>query len=476
MGGGGSAGGPGTTGRGGDDGGHAPKRVLGTFDASCIVIGAIIGVGIFFSPGSVVRATGDGTLALIAWAVAGVMALCGALVFAELGSRFNASGAQYEILRGTYGRLLAFAYVFCNATAIQAGAVAIIAAICVQNIARAVGVAEPTGITMVIQSSILILGVMGANIAGVKIGSAIQNFTVIAKVLTLLLVTGLAITTSGAGGGAETLLPEPQGRSAVSLVMSALAPAFFAFGGWQHALWISGEVKNPVKTLPRAIFGGVVVVVIVYLLANWSYLHLLGERGVHESKALAADAVGKVWPEYGARFIAGAVALSAFGVLNAQLLSGPRLVHRMATEGQFFGVFARLNGAKTPWAAIMLIALIAIGLLAGIRTIDGIDTLCNGVVFIDGIFFGLTAISLLVIRAREKRAGQTAAGSPSGIFRVPLYPIIPLVFIVGELALIAGTYLSESMRNAAWIGAGWIVMAVVLYMIFFRKPPVQSPQ
>ncbi|HLO42343.1 MAG TPA: amino acid permease [Phycisphaerales bacterium] len=448
---------------------QSPSRVLGTFDASCIVIGAIIGVGIFFSPGGVVRATGDGTLALIAWCVAGVMALCGALVFAELGSRFNASGAQYEILRGTYGRLPAFAYVFCNATAIQAGAVAIIAAICVQNLARALGNPPPEGNQMVVQGAILILGIMGANIAGVKIGSAIQNFTVIAKVLTLLLVTGLALMSDGIAGSEATVLPEPRDRGAVSLVLSALAPAFFAFGGWQHALWISGEVKNPVRTLPRAIFGGVVVVVIVYLLANWSYLHLLGERGVYESKALAADAVGRAWPQYGARIIAGAVALSAFGVLNAQLLSGPRLVHRMATEGQFFHAFARLGKAGTPWAAIMLIALIGIGLLATIRTIEGIDTLCNGVVFIDGVFFALTAISLLVIRAREKKILQAGQATAQGVFRVPFSPVIPLVFIVGEFGLLAGTYLSESMRQAAWIGIAWMFLAIAMYLMFFRR-------
>lgn len=442
---------------------EGPKRVLGTFDASCVVIGAIIGVGIFFSPGGVVRLTGSGTLALVAWSVAGVMALCGALVFAELGSRFHASGAQYEILRGTYGRLPAFVYVFCNATAIQAGAVAIIAVICARNLAAAINVEPPIGAELLVMCFILIIGIMAANIRGVKIGSGIQNVTVVAKVLTLLVVTGVAMFSGAPASDGADPSAWSEGHGPIVGVMAALASAFFAFGGWQHALWISGEVKDPSRTLPRAIFGGVVVVVIVYLLANWAYLRLLGAGGVAQSKALAADAVATAWPNVGARIIAGAVALSAFGVLNAQLLSGPRLVYRMACERQFFTAFARLGRSGTPWAAILLIGVMSIGLLAAAGE-GGVDQLSTGVVFIDGVFFGLTAISLLIIRRKEKLSG---AQSP-GVFRVPLYPVIPLIFIVGELALLVGSYLDKKMAQAAWIGMAWMAVAVVLYVWRFR--------
>lgn len=439
-----------------------PKRVLGMFDTACIVIGAIIGVGIFFSPGGVVRVTGSGTLALVAWGVAGVMALCGALVFAELGSRFHSSGAQYEILRGTYGRLPAFVYVFCNATAIQAGAVAIIAVICVNNLAVMLGRQPPEGVTMLGVASLLIAGVMAGNIVGVRVGSSIQNLTVISKVFTLLVLTGVAVFASSSPPAGPDPSTWSEGHHPVVGVMAALASAFFAFGGWQHALWISGEVKNPGRTLPRAIFGGVVVVVVVYLLANWAYLALLGAGGVATSKALAADAVATAWPKYGARVIAGAVAISAAGVLNAQLLSGPRLVYRMATEGQFFASFGRLGRFGTPVAAILLIGVMAVGLLAAVGQ-SGADQLSTGVVFIDGVFFGLTAISLLVIRKKEKAEGVEKAG----VFRVPLYPVIPLVFIVGELALLVGSYLDAKMAQAAWIGVAWMVVAGVLYAVKF---------
>ncbi|MCC6429047.1 MAG: amino acid permease [Phycisphaerales bacterium] len=448
-----------------------PKRVLGAFDAGCIVVGAIIGVGIFSSPGGVVQKTGDGTLALIAWAVGGVIAMCGALVFAELGGRYNASGAQYGILRESYGRLPAFMYVFCNATAIQAGAIGVIAIICVQSLAAAVGGEPPSGWWLTAACSVLVMGIALANMFGVKAGAGIQNFTVIAKVLTLLVVTCLAVF-----GGAQPpdaaaeVVEGGSGHGPVAGIMAALVPAFFAFGGWQHALWISGEVKNPVKSLPRAIVGGVAVVITVYLLANWAYIHLLGAGGVAKSKVIAADAVWRLWGDGGRRAIAAAVAISALGVLNAQLLSGPRLVYRMAIEGQFFRPFGVLSKRfGTPWAAILMMASVAIVLMA-IAGDQGVMMLGDGAVFIDGVFFALTAAALLIVRVKEKRRAGPGVEVYSG-FKVPGYPVVPLVFVVGELALLTGSYLDPSIRKVAWVGMIWIAAAALLYVVKFRKSP-----
>ncbi|MCG3121887.1 MAG: Serine/threonine exchanger SteT [Phycisphaerales bacterium] len=453
------------------DASGGPRRVLGVFDASCVVIGAIIGVGIFFTPSKIVTLTGSGGVALLAWAVAGVIALCGAFVFAELGSRFNAAGAQYEILRRTYGPMVAFMFVFCNATAIQAGAAAIIAAVCVMNVAAAMGLEAPSGWRLVALSSLLIAAVTGANVWGVKAGSRLQNITVVSKLITLLAVVGCAVmATLGweTAGGDVPEAPLQTTLSPVMGIMASLSIAFFAYGGWQHALWISGEVKNPERTLPKAILGGVGIVIVVYLLANWAYLQLLGDSGVSTSKTLAADAVGAVWPSYGRQVIAGAVAFSALGVLNAQLLSGPRLVYRMATEGQFFRVFDRVSRSGTPVAAIVLIGVMAIALFAA-AGFDAVDKLTSGVVFIDGIFFALTATCLLVERRRERLTGGGQTGEVRRIYRAPFHPFAPVVFIAGELALLTGAYFDAGLRAAAWIGLAWVAASVVLYAAVFRK-------
>ena len=436
--------------------------MLGPLDATCVVIGAIIGVGIFFTPSRVAEIAGSGQLALWTWAIGGAIALLGALTFAELGGLYPRSGGQYDMLRDAWGTLPAFLFVFCNATAIQAGAIAIIAIVCAQNLGIAGG-GSLTGPMLTVVAVVLILGLLTANALGVRWGARIQNLTVAAKVATLLTVTVLAVVL-GAGGGpvdeADDAVSGVVRAGVVGAIFAGLVPALFSFGGWQHALWMAGEVRRPHRNVPRAIVGGVLVVVIVYMLVNWAYLRLLGFDGVVASDATAADAVAAVWPGAGKRLVALAVAVSAFGVLNAQLLSGPRLVYGMARDGRFFRPFALASERfGTPVAAIVLIGGLALVLLvaAGGRAVD---RLLTGVVLVDAIFFVLTAAALLVLRRRRPAARRPV--------RVPLYPLVPLLFITGELGVITGALLDPGMRGAAVIGLAWIAAATVCYLLFFR--------
>lgn len=448
-----------------------PARVLGAFDATCVVVGAIIGVGIFFNPTRVAALTGDAGLALGAWAIAGGIALCGALTFAALGTRYHANGAHYEVLRDAYGPFPAFLFVFCNATAIQAGAAGVIAVVCAQNLAAVAGRAPPEGPLLLAISAVLIVGLALANIVGVRWGSAIQNLTVVLKVLTLLLVTALAVFAAPDAAELNRATPPVALKSPVAALLAALVPCLFAYGGWQHSLWISGEVKNPRRNLPRAIVGGVLLVVVVYLLANWAYLRLLGVGGVAAADPLAANAAAAVWPRSGARIIAAAVAVSAFGVLNAQLLSGPRLVYGMARDGRFFSVFGRLHPRLgTPVAAIALIGGMALVLLL-ISGSEAVKLLTTGAVYIDAVFFALTGVALFVLR-RKHKADQRAAGGtapPSGEMRTPGFPMIPALFVVGEVGVVVGAHLDPDVLKATLFGTAWIAVAAVLYFIRFRR-------
>jgi basic amino acid/polyamine antiporter, APA family len=433
--------------------------VLGGVDAFSVVVGGIVGVGIFFTPSRVAQIVGSSGLALLVWALTGAVVLCGALAFAELGGLYNGVGAQYTILRDAYGPLPAFLFVFCNATAVQGGAIAIVAIVCATNLGIAVGGGPPEGATLFAIAGAIIVGLTAANIVGVRVGSGIQNLTVLAKVLTLLAVGVLAAV---AGPHVVTTVPRSGGGVAVSL-LAALVPAFFTFNGWQQALWIAGEVREPRRTLPRALVGGVLTVIAVYLLANWAYLRLLGTQGVAVSQALASDAVATVWPSAGRRAVAAAVAVSAFGVLNAQLLAGPRLVHGMARDGRFFSIFGVL-GARTgtPAAAIALIGGTSLFLLLTAGTRGVIGRLLNGVVFVDGVFFALSGAAIFVLRRKRPDADRPV--------RVPGYPVVPLVFILGEAAAVAGSYLDAEVRSAAVIGVLWIAAAALLYVARFREP------
>ena len=445
------------------------RRVMGPFGATCVVIGAIIGVGIFFTPSEVARLAGSSRVAMLAWAVAGAIALTGALTFAELGGLYPHTGGQYELLRDSYGPLPAFVYVFCNATAIQAVAIAIIAFICVRNLWEAVGTGTPDALQVSAASAMLIVGLALANGIGVKWGSSVQNLTVCAKVGTLLVITGIAATVDSAKPAVGLMNAQQNGAAGigiVGLVFAAMIPAMFSFGGWQHALWIGGEIRQPQRNVPFAIITGVVTVVVVYLLVNWAYFRLLGYGGVAGSETLAADAVAGVWPGYGRRAIAAGVALSACGVLNAQLLSGPRLVYGMALDGRFFSPFARISAHRaTPIPAIMLIAGMALVLLL-LAGEESVGKLITGVVFIDGVFFALTGCALLVLRRKRPQADRP--------LRVPGYPVVPLLFVVGEIGIVVGAFRNPEVRSVAFIGVGWIIAAAICYLLFFRRSP-QAP-
>ncbi len=460
------------------------RRDLGLFSASCVVIGAIIGIGIFFTPKDVAIAAGSSSAAMYAWMAGGVIAVLGALTFAELGGAYARTGGQFDILRDAYGALVGFVYVFCNATAVQAGAIAVIASISASNLLLALGWnGDGNGLPMLLATG-MIGSLMWTNAIGVRWGALTQNITVVAKVATLLVIIGLAVFTAPLAGmnqraaaapAAEAAPPSPptappevaasSGTPSVPmqlmLVFAALVPVLFSFGGWQHALWIGGEVRNPRWNVPASILIGVGVVTVVYLAVNWAYLELLGYQGVTTARAIAADSVATRWPNVGSRLIAAAIAFSGFGVLNAQLLSGPRLLCGMARQGFFFQPFTRLHARyRTPTASIFLLGGLGLFFLWVVGT-ERTDQLTNGVVMVDTTFFIATGMALVVLRRRSR--GQDWP------IRMPLFPLIPVLFALAETCVLVGAFTLEKYRLSAFIGALWIAGAFLCYWFWFRQ-------
>ncbi|MCA9714094.1 MAG: amino acid permease [Myxococcales bacterium] len=443
------------------------RRVLGPVDAIAVVIGAIVGVGIFFTPSRVAALVGSGSWVLATWAIGGLIAVLGALTYADLGRLYPRTGGQYELLRDAFGPALGFVYVTCNATAIQAGSVAIIALVCSHNLALAVTGAPAGTLAGGLIAGGLIVALMGINAVGGRQGAAVQNATVVAKLLTLLAVVGAASWFGGAPAPPDAPVvaaPAPASASAIATAVGAgLVPVLFSFGGWQQALWIGGEKRRPRRDVPLSILVGVGVVVAIYLATNWAYLQLLGHARVAASDTVAADAVAVVWGEGGRRALAGAVALSAFGVLNAQLLTGPRLVYAMALDGRFFRSFAQLHArTSTPVPAIAMLGGTALVLLA-LAGARGIDRLLTGVVLIDGLFFALTGAALLVLRRR-------APSGPEGPARpYPGYPVTAALFVLAECGVVWGAFADPAVRAAAHVGLAWIAAALLAYLALFRR-------
>ena len=422
----------------------ALERRLGLFDTTAVVIGAIIGVGIFFTPAEVARLAGSPERALLVWALGGAVALLGALTFAELGRRFPQAGGQYEVLRRAWGPTTAFVHTFCVQTAVLPGSAALIALITAFNLSLAVNGVPPDWHTGTPVAAALVVGVALANAVGVRAGAGIQNLTVVSKVVTLLAIAALALFVGA---------PEPVAASATqgaltstaaagSSLFVALLPAMFSYGGWQQGLWMGGEVKDAERTLPRALVAGVVVVVAVYLLAAWAYFDLLGFDGVVQSKALAAEAVDRVYPGVGGRVVAAAVAVSAFGVLNVQFLTGPRLTYAVAADGRFFRAFARIHPRTgTPVAAIALLTALTLGALA-VGT-DAIGDITAWIVVLDALFFGLTGWALLRLGATGPRWWLCAGG-----------------FAVLEWTCVVYSALDDKVQASAAAGAVWIIAAI----------------
>jgi APA family basic amino acid/polyamine antiporter len=437
------------------------RRELSTLDATAVVIGAIVGVGIFFTPSRVAELAGSGSLALWTWALGGLIALLGALTFAELGAMVPRAGGQYELLRDAYGPATGFVYVVCNATATQAGAIGVIALVCVDNLAVALtGAVLGPGATLGCAIG-LTTAVALANAAALRWGARIQNITVVAKLLTLLCVAAVALLAAPEPelldrGVAATMHMHP-----LAAIAAALVPTLFTFGGWQQVLWIGGEVKDPERNLPLSIIGGVLTVITVYLLANWAYLALLGHAGVAQTETLAADAVAVVFGGPGRRAVAIAVAVSALGVLNAQLLTGPRLLYALARDDRLWPVLGRVHASRgTPIPAIAVLAAAAIVLLVCAGQ-DGIDRLLTGVVLVDGFFFALTGLASLLLARRMPHAERPV--------RMPGFPLVPLLFGLAELGVVVGAWLDPEVRGAAAIAAAWIGAALLLYLLRFRR-------
>jgi len=435
------------------------RRELGLLDTIAVVVGACVGVGIFFTPGRVAALAGNADIAMLAWICGGLVAVAGALSIAELGAMYPRTGGQYAALRDAYGPGAAFVYVVCNATAIQAGAIAVIALVCAEHVAiTAVGHGLGPG-AAALGATLLVVTLGVTNAIGVRWGARIQNLTVLGKLAALVAVGALGFVAPAAP---ETAPHAVAGGSVAAGLLAALVPTLFSFGGWQQATWLGGEVRDPERTLPRAILLGVAVIVAIYMLVNWSYLRVLGFEAAASSGSIAADTAAVAMGEGGRRIVAGAIAMSAFGVLNAQLLAGPRLVLALALDGRFFRVFAGVHARTgTPIAAITLLCGVAIGLLwiAGDR---GIDRLLTGVVAVDGVFFAATGLASVVLAKARPRAERP--------LRMPLWPAIPILFAAAEIAVVAGAWVDPEVRGTLWVGAAWIAGSAGLYLWRFRTP------
>jgi APA family basic amino acid/polyamine antiporter len=431
-------------------------RRIGVFDATMIVMGGIIGSGIFVLPSVVASHVGTPAAFLGAWVLGGAIAMAGAFIYAELAWRRPDVGGQYAYLREAYGPVVAFAFGWGLLLVVQTGGMAASA------IAAARYIRELSGTTLsdgALAAAALIL-LTAINCLGVRAGSTTQTVLMLAKIAAILALVAIGLTAPRADPAAAAALAPPSAPLAFAM-LAALVPILFAYGGWQTATFVSGEMRNPGRDLPRALILGVLGVITCYVLVSIVCLRVLGPAGLAASKAPASDVMRAALGETGARIIAIGIAISTLGFLSQSMLTAPRVYYAMAKDGLFFRSVGWVHrGTRAPAAAIALQGIFAIVIALSGRY----EQILNYVVSVDWIFFGLTAASLFALRRRDRLEGREGTG-----FRVPGHPVTTGSFVLVAV-LIVGTTLVENTAHAA-IAVGILLAGLPAYFFWKSRRP-----
>ncbi len=434
-------------------------RRLGTRDAALIVMGGIVGSGIFRNPSVVAQSVHAGWAILSVWIVGGVVALLGAFVFAELAARRPHDGGLYAYMRDAYHPLVAFMYGWTLLLVSQSGGMAAAALTFAGYFKPLTGLAwDPTLLAFAVLAIFTIV-----NCLGVRQGGSMQNAFMVLKIAAIaaLVIAGfLAHPTTAAAAPALSSGTTIALLGAMAVSMIAV---LFAYSGWQTSTFMTAELNDPERSLPRGLLWGVCGVIVLYVLVNVVCLRVLGPSGLVHTNAPASDVLRAFMGSRGATLIAAIISLSTLGFLSNQILVSPRVYHAMAEDGVFFKQMAWLH----PKTRVPVFAIALQGAVAALITFwKGYTQILGYVIGIDYLFFALAAIALFIFRARD-----LAEGRPTPRFVAPFSPLVTGLFFLIAVAVALTSYVS-SLPNFL-VTYGILILAIPAY-VFFRKVPSAS--
>jgi APA family basic amino acid/polyamine antiporter len=435
------------------------KRTLGLRDMFFLVIGSVIGSGIFLVPGGILRRV-DGSVgaAMAVWVAGGVLSLLGALTYGELTAMRPEAGGLYVFIREGFGRLPAFLYGWTLFLMIASGAVATLAVAFSNYLGELVPLSPLAG--KVISVSMIAL-LTAVNVRGTRQSADLQNWTTLLKAVALIAM-GVLLLVLGRMHIASAVGPAAQSHASIfSRFGLAMIDVLWAYEGWQFVTYSAGEVKDPQRNFPRAFLSGMLFLIGAYVLANLGYLAVLGPQGVAESNRVAATAVAAALGPWASKLVAMAILVAVFSAANSIQLTAPRVFYAMASDGLFFRRMAEVH----PRFHTPAFAVIGGGVWAAVMACTGtFQQLLTYVVFTGWIFYGLSAASIFVYRRRMPDAER--------LYRVPGYPWPPLFFVLAACALVANT-ISAAPRAAA-LGLAIVLSGVPVYFLWQRRgaPPL----
>jgi len=433
-----------------------PRRQLGRFDATMIVMGGIVGAGIFANPSEVAHHVHTSFLILGVWGLGGLIAVCGAFIWAELATRLPAAaGGQYVYLREAYHPAVAFMYGWGLLLVTQTGGMAAVAVIFASYFRVLTGAGWNDGAI----AAIVLLTLTGINCLGARTGSNVQSALMLLKIgaIAALVVIGFAVghpATAGMKSGA--LLAMPASLGLLRSIGAAMVPVAFAYGGWQTATFIAGEMRDARRDLSRGLLIGVSGVVALYVAVNLACLRVLGPAGLDATTTPASDVMRIALGVRGAEWIAFAITISTLGFLSQGMLTAPRVYYAMARDGLFLKTVGKLFGKS----GAPVVAIVLQGLAAIVIAISGTyGEILNFEVTVDFIFFGMTASALFILRRR-------GTGSETVTVRVPCHPFTTMLFVLSCAGIVVSAIVAAPANSA--IALCIMLAALPVYYLWSR--------
>jgi len=417
--------------------GGGPRRVLTLFDTTNLIVGIIVGAGIFVAAPAVARGAGSGAAVLALWFVGGLLSFCGAVGYAELATAYPEQGGDLVYLTKAYGRWAGFIFGWLQTLVVRPGDIAVMAFVFATYAEILVG---PRWIGKPGLAAVAVAVLTAVNVAGVRSGVRTQNTLTVAKVIGVSLV----IVVSALAPGAESPVDEPSPEQSLPLAI-ALVLVLFSYGGWNETAFVAAEVKQPRRNIVRAMVLGMAVVTVIYLTVNASFLHVLGFDGLAASDAVAAETVASVFPEAAGSLVSALICLCALGAVNGLVFAGARIAYALGRDHRLFGALGRWSDRTgTPVRALIVQGGLAIVLILALGSFIETVMYTAAAVY---LFYLATSVAVIVLRFKDRSTERP--------YRATGYPVSTVAFCLVCLLLIVA---SVQYRPPTALAAGLLIL------------------
>jgi APA family basic amino acid/polyamine antiporter len=451
----------------------APHEVLGLREAVALIVGVVIGAGIFKAPSMVAGMTGDATWMFGAWILGGIMSLIGALCYAELATAYASAGGDYHFLRRAYGNSVSFLFAWARFSVIATGSIALLGFVFGDYMSQVLPLPAFGPWGPAAYAAVVIVVLSWVNMRGIKAGASTQTWLTAVEVGGLLLIVTAALFLVGNGHAVDTasIASTAAAPPAISMSSFGLAMVFvlLTYGGWNEAAYISAELKDGRRNMVKALVLSIVIITALYLLVTWAYWKGMGMAGMAKSEALAADLLRIAFGPVGEKMISIMIAIAAVTSINATMIVGARTSYAAGRDWPPLAMLGRWDAARDTPANALLVQCVAALLLVviGAWTGSGFKAMVEFTAPVFWLFFLLSGLSLFVLRVREPDTERP--------FKVPLFPLLPLLFcaMCAYMLWSSLSYVySQSLGglNAAWIGVAVLAIGIILLLLIRPSP------